>query len=281
MEHDLPLNKSTPTIILLIGMAGVGKTTVAQRINHYCIGNDINSYFINLDPAVRGELPYNCNIDIRDTVNYSEVMKQYQLGPNGAIMTSLNLFATKIHDVIQIIDKRSTNQDTRGLDYVFIDTPGQIEVFTWSASGQLITEAFISSFPAVLFAFICDATRCINPQTFTSTMLYASSIYFKLGIPLILCFNKTDVVSGTGLLNWMSNIDELTVALHEEQGYGSTLCSSLVLFIHQFYSKLQTCCISAISGNGMDELFNTLLPHSILIYKSKYLPAIQAKQKHN
>lgn len=33
--------------------------------------------------------------------------------------------------------------------YVFIDTPGQIEVFTWSASGQIITETLASSFPTV------------------------------------------------------------------------------------------------------------------------------------
>lgn len=28
--------------------------------------------------------------------------------------------------------------------YILIDTPGQIEVFTWSASGQIITEALVS-----------------------------------------------------------------------------------------------------------------------------------------
>lgn len=33
--------------------------------------------------------------------------------------------------------------------YVFIDTPGQIEVFTWSASGQIITETLASAFPTV------------------------------------------------------------------------------------------------------------------------------------
>ena len=32
---------------------------------------------------------------------------------------------------------------------MFIDTPGQIEVFTWSASGQIITETLASSFPTV------------------------------------------------------------------------------------------------------------------------------------
>ncbi len=42
---------------------------------------------------------YEANIDIRDTVNYKQVMKDYQLGPNGAILTSLNLFATNFHQV--------------------------------------------------------------------------------------------------------------------------------------------------------------------------------------
>ena len=34
----------------------------------------------------------------------------------------------------------SGNNSGGGLDYVFIDTPGQIEVFTWSAGGQIIHE---------------------------------------------------------------------------------------------------------------------------------------------
>lgn len=45
------------------------------------------------------KVPYPANIDIRDTVDYKKVMKQYNLGPNGAIVTSLNLFATKFDQV--------------------------------------------------------------------------------------------------------------------------------------------------------------------------------------
>ena len=41
------------------------------------------------------QVPYGAHVDIRDTVNYKNVMKQYSLGPNGAILTSLNLFATR------------------------------------------------------------------------------------------------------------------------------------------------------------------------------------------
>jgi hypothetical protein len=63
-------------------------------------------YVINCDPACH-HLHFVCNIDIRDTVNYKQVMKKYKLGPNGAIITSLNLFATQFDQVLQLIDKRS------------------------------------------------------------------------------------------------------------------------------------------------------------------------------
>jgi GPN-loop GTPase len=53
-------------------------------------------------------VPFGVNIDIRDTVNYKEVMKQYNLGPNGGILTSLNLFATRFDQVIQYAEKRSS-----------------------------------------------------------------------------------------------------------------------------------------------------------------------------
>jgi len=60
-----------------------------------------------------------CNIDIRDSVKYKSVMKEYQLGPNGAILTSLNIFAAQYDQVIKLIE---TKQDT--IDYVVVDTPG-------------------------------------------------------------------------------------------------------------------------------------------------------------
>jgi hypothetical protein len=43
---------------------------------------------VNLDDAVM-TLPFEVNIDIRDTVRYRDVMKEYGLGPNGDILTSL------------------------------------------------------------------------------------------------------------------------------------------------------------------------------------------------
>jgi len=58
--------------------------------------------------------------DIRDAVKYKEVMKQYGLGPNGGIVTSLNLFSTKFQQVISLLDQRSSQYEL-----AIIDTPGK------------------------------------------------------------------------------------------------------------------------------------------------------------
>ena len=67
---------------------------------------DETCYCVNLDPATLN-VSYDASIDIRDTVDYKQVMKQHKLGPNGAIMTSLNLFATKFDQVMNILEKRA------------------------------------------------------------------------------------------------------------------------------------------------------------------------------
>ena len=47
-----------------------------QRLNAEVHARKLPSYVINLDPAT-ATLPYTAQIDIRQTVNYKEVMKQY------------------------------------------------------------------------------------------------------------------------------------------------------------------------------------------------------------
>lgn len=64
-----------PTVIITIGMAGSGKTTFVQRINSHLHAAGTPPYIINLDPAVT-HMPFEANIDIRDTVDYAQVMKQ-------------------------------------------------------------------------------------------------------------------------------------------------------------------------------------------------------------
>jgi GPN-loop GTPase len=123
-----------PVAIVTIGMAGSGKTTFMQRITNHLHTTNQKPYTLNLDPAVL-KVPFAPNIDIRDSINYKEVMKQYNLGPNGGILTSLNLFATKIDQIISLLEKRANPPPDSNIappKHILVDTPGQIEVLSSS-----------------------------------------------------------------------------------------------------------------------------------------------------
>ncbi|CAD1811983.1 GPN-loop GTPase 1 [Candida parapsilosis] len=252
-------NAKPKPVIFCIGMAGSGKTTFMQRLNSHIHSRKQIPYVINLDPAVL-KVPFGANIDIRDSIKYKKVMEEYNLGPNGAIVTSLNLFSTKIDQVIKLVDKK---QDK--ISDVIIDTPGQIECFIWSASGSIITEAFASSYPTVI-AYIVDTPRTTSPTTFMSNMLYACSILYKTKLPMIVVFNKTDVQSCEFAKEWMSDFESFQMAVQKDQqenqeqssGYMSSLVNSMSLMLEEFYSNLDVVGVSSYTGQGFDEFMDAV-----------------------
>lgn len=244
-EFEKKLKLSTLNLIIL-GMAGSGKTTFVQKLEEVIAEKDKESYIINLDPAVLDTL-YEPNLDIRDTIKYKDVMNQNNLGPNGAIITCLNLFATNIHKVVELLDKKE------GLDYVVIDTPGQLEVFSWSASGKLISDSFSVTFPTVLI-YIVDIPRCNDPNTFASNMLYAISIMYKMRLPLVLVFNKKDVENEKKVFDWIQDYESLQKALESDSEYISNFSNSLSLVLQEFYQTIKYVAVSSKTGDGFDEL---------------------------
>uniref|UniRef100_A0A1D1Y3D7 GPN-loop GTPase n=1 Tax=Anthurium amnicola TaxID=1678845 RepID=A0A1D1Y3D7_9ARAE len=240
-----------PVIMIVVGMAGSGKTTLLHRLVCHTQSSNIRGYVLNLDPAIM-TLPFGANIDIRDTVRYKEVMKEFNLGPNGGILTSLNLFSTKFDEVISVIEKRAEQ-----LDYVLVDTPGQIEIFTWSASGAIITEAFASTFSTVI-AYVVDTPRSENPVTFMSNMLYACSILYKTRLPLVIVFNKVDVAKHEFALEWMEDFEAFQAAVESDKSYTATLTRSLSLVLDEFYKNIRSVGVSAVSGAGMQEFFDAI-----------------------
>ena len=262
----------TLSTIICIGMAGSGKTTFMQRLNsHFRSSKKEIPYVINLDPAVL-RVPYGCNIDIRDSIKYNKVMETYGLGPNGAIVTSLNLFSTKIDQVIKLVETKNDKYE-----HVIIDTPGQIECFVWSASGAIITESFASTFPTVI-AYIIDTPRNTNPTTFMSNMLYACSILYKTKLPMIIVFNKTDVKKEDFAREWMTDFEAFQTAIMNDQdsnensngsGYMNSLINSMSLMLEEFYCQLDVVGVSSYTGDGFDS-FLKAVDDKVIEYETYY-----------
>ncbi|EXJ58889.1 hypothetical protein A1O7_06319 [Cladophialophora yegresii CBS 114405] len=282
-----------PVAVVCIGMAGSGKTTFMQRINNYLHVNKKKPYVLNLDPAVLN-VPFQPNIDIRDSINYKEVMKQYNLGPNGGILTSLNLFATKIDQIITLLEKRANpppDSNVPAPKHFLVDTPGQIEVFVWSASGSILLESLASSFPTVI-AYIIDTPRTSSTSTFMSNMLYACSILYKTKLPMIFVFNKTDVQDADFAREWMTDFDKFQETLDEEQqkgvfggegfgggsGYMASLLNSMSLMLEEFYSHLNMVAVSSMTGEGVDEFFEAV-EEKRKEFERHYRPELEKRRK--
>ena len=199
-------------------------------------------------------------------------MSRYGLGPNGGIVTSLNLFATRFDQVMKFIEKAQNTSK-----YVLIDTPGHIEVFTWSASGTIITEALTSSFPMMVI-YVMDTSRSTNPVTFMSNMLYACSILYKTKLPFIVVMNKTDIIDHSFAVEWMQDFEAFQDALNQETTYVSNLTRSMSLVLDDFYSSLRVVGVSAVLGTGLDELF-VQVASATEEYEREYRPEYECLKK--
>jgi len=238
-------------IIFVTGTAGAGKSLLVSKIYEYYTSNGAFAAILNLDPGVES-LPYSCDIDVRDHVDIISLMKQYDLGPNGALIMANDLIASKI-------DKIQHEIDDVNPDYLIIDTPGQIELFAYRASGPFLVENLDAEEKVNIFLY--DGSLITTPVNFVSIALLATSIKLRLKISTINLITKTDLVGAKmkEILQWSTNLKSLETAISDEaDGETYTLTTNILRSLNFGGFAQGLIPISSVTGEGMVNLESAL-----------------------
>ena len=233
--------------IFLVGTAGSGKSLLASKILDYYSRNGAFVGMLNLDPGVEN-LPYTCDIDVRDYVDIVQIMKQYDLGPNGSMIMANDLLASKIDDLQQEIDNVNP-------DYLIIDTPGQIELFAYRTSGPFLVQNL--NVEEKVSIFLHDGSLMTSPSNFVSIALLATSVKLRLGISQINVLTKTDLIEDKikDILKWSTNMASLEDALAKDSdGENYTLAVNILRSLNLGGFAQGTIPISNATGEGMVNL---------------------------
>jgi len=237
--------------IFLTGTAGSGKSLLTSKIYEYYTSNGAFVAILNLDPGVES-LPYTCDIDVRDQIDIVSIMKQYELGPNGALIMANDLIASKIDQLQDQIDDVNP-------DYLLIDTPGQIELFAYRTSGPFLVQNL--NLDEKMSIFLFDGALVTTPVNFVSIALLATSIKLRLGLSTINVLTKTDLIGDKlkDILNWSTNLSALENSIAQEvDGEFYTLTTTILRSLNLGGFAQGLIPISNSTGEGMVNLQSAL-----------------------
>lgn len=237
--------------IFISGTAGSGKSLLTSKLYEYYTKNGAFAAVLNLDPGVLS-LPYTCDIDVRDYVDIVSIMKQYELGPNGALIMANDLIASKIADIENEVNRVNP-------DYLLVDTPGQIELFAYRNSGPFLIDSISSEEKTSIFLF--DGALITTPVNFVSIALLATSVRLRLNLPSVNVLTKTDLIGDNlkNILGWSTNIRSLEDAISKQaDGETYSLTSSILRGLNLGGFAQGVIPISNLTGEGMVNLEGAL-----------------------
>ena len=245
------MNQTRLKTIFVSGTAGSGKSLLSSKLYDYYTKNGAFTAILNLDPGVEN-LPYSCDVDVRDFVDIVSIMQQYDLGPNGALVMAADLIASKIDDIQNEVNRVNP-------DYLIVDTPGQIELFAYRSSGRFLTENISSEEKTSIFLF--DGALITTPVNFVSIALLATSIRLRLNLPTINVLTKTDLIGANlkNILQWSSSLSTLESAIaNDADGDTYTLTTNILRGLNLSGFAQGLIPISNVTGDGFVNLEGAL-----------------------
>lgn len=172
---------------LVLGPPGAGKTTYCSEMSKLLKKIGRKTVLINLDPA-NDCMSYNPDIDIRNLIVLEDVMDQYELGPNGALVYCMEYLEKNIDWLLeQIKGEHSTN-------YIF-DLPGQVELYTHHDSLSNIFSKLANDGQLQLcVVHLIDSHHCSDAGKFIAALILSLNAMLKIGLPHVNLLTKVDLL---------------------------------------------------------------------------------------
>jgi len=202
--------------LYFIGTAGAGKSTMVYAFQLWMNQQGLDCVTVNLDPGAES-LSYAPDVDVRDWIKVSEIMREQELGPNAAQVAAADMLALNAREVAEVMDTFETA-------YFLIDTPGQIELFTFRSSGPVILDAFGRADSVLVY--LNDPQLVKSPSGFVSSVLLSATVQFRHGVPFVNVLSKSDLLSEADLeriVKWSLDPIALYEALFEDGTTPKTL----------------------------------------------------------
>ncbi|KAF2152458.1 hypothetical protein K461DRAFT_294121 [Myriangium duriaei CBS 260.36] len=176
-----------PFAQLVIGPPGCGKSTFCDGMHQFLNGIDRKCSVVNLDPA-NDRTNYPCALDVRDLVPLEEVMEQEELGPNGGVLYALEELE---HNIEWMEERLKEIKD----DYLIIDCPGQVELFTHHNSMPVIFHRLEKLGYRLVIVQLLDSHALSQPTLWISSLLLTLRSMLHLPYPLVNVLSKIDNLS--------------------------------------------------------------------------------------
>jgi len=237
--------------VYMIGTAGSGKSTLTGAFQEWCNRHGYDAIAINLDPGAL-RLPYEPEVDAREWISLNEVMKEYNLGPNGAQVVCADMLALNAKELEERINEYRA-------DYVLLDTPGQLELFVFRSTGKVIVEQLNKE--NSLLVFIIDPSLATTPTNFISQLMLSATTQFRLTIPLVNVLSKIDIVDEKALemmLKWGKETEKLyeEISLHSSMHY--QFSEGILAILKEMEAHTSLIPISSETLEGMEDLYTAI-----------------------
>ena len=238
--------------VYLLGPAGCGKSTLTSVLYDTMKGSGLEVLTVNLDPGVEW-LPYTPEIDIRKYISLREVMREFRLGPNGALVVSVDLIVDHLPKLRETISAWNP-------DYVLVDTPGQMELFAFRDTGARIAERLAEESKAIVYLF--DSVFCRDPLNYVMNMFIASAISTRFLLPQVPALSKADLLSEEEIemiTGWSEDPLLLEDALDSRlEGLDRILSQDMMDIINRLGLEFNPMPISSRTYDGFGWLYSEL-----------------------